>query len=86
MSCLNLVANAIVAWNTVYIGGVIDQLRAEGHTINDADVAHLSPARFEHVKPYGKYHFDVALAQRGRHGRVNAAESLGMKRHHPSCA
>ena len=30
-SCLNLMTNAIVTWNIVYIAAVIDQLRKEGH-------------------------------------------------------
>jgi rRNA maturation protein Nop10 len=25
----------------------------------DADVAHLSPARYAHLNPYGKYRFNV---------------------------
>ncbi len=29
----------------------------------DEDVAHLSPARFEHINPFGRYHFDIALAR-----------------------
>lgn len=58
-SCLNLITNAIVVWNTVYMTAALDQLRAEGHTVNDDDVAHLSPARYEHINPYGKYRFEL---------------------------
>jgi len=43
--CLNLVTNAVVTWNTVYMAAVIKQLRAEGKTVNEEDVARLSPAR-----------------------------------------
>jgi TnpA family transposase len=64
-SCLNLVTNAVIVWNTVYIQAVLDQLRAEGCGIEDADVLHLSPARYEHINPYGRYHFDVDR-KRGR--------------------
>jgi hypothetical protein len=49
----------VVIWNTVYMGAVIDQLRAEGRTVNEEDVARLSPARFEHINAYGKYRFEV---------------------------
>ena len=59
-SCLNLVTNAVVAWNTVYMAAAIEQHRAEGHQIADEDIAHLSPARHEHINPYGKYQFDIA--------------------------
>jgi len=61
--CLSLVTNAVVLWNTVYMGHVVDQLRAGGHAFSDDDVAHLSPARFEHINPYGRYHFVPVLAQ-----------------------
>ena len=61
-SCLNLVVNAIVTWNTVYMNEVISRLRREGIAVNDADVAHLSPARYGHINPYGKYRFDIDAA------------------------
>ncbi|MEE9147851.1 MAG: Tn3 family transposase, partial [Candidatus Tectomicrobia bacterium] len=61
-SCLNLVTNAVVLWNTVYMSAVLDQLRAEGHQVSDGDVARLSPARYAHINPYGKYYFDVEQA------------------------
>ena len=57
--CLNLVTNAVVTWNTVYMEAVMDQLRAEHDAVQDDDLAHLSPARFEHVNPYGKYYFPI---------------------------
>jgi len=61
--CLTVVTNAVILWNTVYMARVLEQLRAEGHEFSDDDVAHLSPARFEHINPFGRYHFDVALAR-----------------------
>ena len=57
--CLNLVTNAVVTWNTVYMAAGIEQLRAEGRTVNEEDIARLSPARYEHINPYGKYRFEV---------------------------
>jgi hypothetical protein len=57
--CPNLVTNAVVTWNTVYMAAVIEQVRAEGRTVNEEDIARLSPARYEHINPYGKYRFDV---------------------------
>lgn len=32
---------------------------AKGKTVNEEDIARLSPARYEHINPYGKYHFEV---------------------------
>lgn len=60
-SCLNLLTNAVVAWNTVYMAAALDQLREEGHPVDDEDVAHLSPVRYEHINPYGRYSFDVEV-------------------------
>ena len=42
--CLNLVTNAIVTWNTVYMNAAIERLRAEGRIGRDIDLGHLSPA------------------------------------------
>jgi TnpA family transposase len=58
-SCLTLVTNAVITWNTVYMAAVLDQLRAEGHVIADADVVHLSPARSANINRYGKYRFNL---------------------------
>ena len=51
--------NAVVTWNTVYMAAVIDRLRVEGKTVNEEDIARLSPARYEHINPYGKHRFEV---------------------------
>ncbi len=59
-TCLTLVTNAVVAWNTLYMQEAISQLKLEGKEINESDFIHLSPARFEHINPYGRYEFDVA--------------------------
>jgi TnpA family transposase len=56
-SCLNLLTNAVVAWNTVYMAAVLDQLRSEGYPVREEDLVHLSPARYEHINPYGKFRF-----------------------------
>jgi hypothetical protein len=42
VSCLNLVTNAVVLWNADYMSAVLDQLRSEGHNVDDGDVVHLS--------------------------------------------
>lgn len=57
-SCLNLVTNAVITWNTVYMGEAIRQLRDEGYEVRDLDLAHLSPTLYDHINPYGKYSFD----------------------------
>ena len=56
---LTLVTNAVVVWNTVYMAAVLEELRAEGYEVQEEDVAHLSPARHEHINPHGKYQFNL---------------------------
>lgn len=56
---LNLVTNAIVLWNTVYLQAAIEQLKSEGVKIKDEDLNFISPARYAHINPYGRYYFNV---------------------------
>ena len=65
--CLNVVTNAVIVWNTVYMQAVLDQLRGQGYPVQEEDLPHLSPARFEHINPYGKYYFPIDQV-RSRHG------------------
>ena len=51
--------NAVVTWNTVYMAAALEHLRAEGERVNEEDIGRLSPARYEHINPYGKYRFEV---------------------------
>ena len=37
----------------------LDQLKAQGYPVDDADVAHLWPARYANINPYGRYRFNV---------------------------
>jgi len=60
-SALTLVTNAVIVWNTRYIQAVIDQLQAEGYTVDENDLIHISPCRFEHINKYGKYYFNVEI-------------------------
>lgn len=54
-SGLNLVVMAISVWNTVYLGRVVDALRAEGTTVPDDVLAHISPLGWEHIGLTGDY-------------------------------
>jgi len=42
-SCLGVLHNAVVAWNIIRVGQLVEQLRAEGHTIDDATLALTTP-------------------------------------------
>ena len=35
------------------------QLEAEGWDIIAEDLQHVSPGRFEHINPYGRFRFDM---------------------------
>jgi hypothetical protein len=57
-SCLSLLCNAVLVWNTVHMSRIIEQLRATGVTITDEEVALISPLAYAHVIPNGTYFFD----------------------------
>jgi len=59
MSCLSLLMNCIVAWNTHYISKAIEQLRSEGNQIDSSLIAHITPLMHVHINPYGIYHFKI---------------------------
>jgi TnpA family transposase len=60
--CLNLVTNAVIVWNTVYMAAVVEQLKHEGYPVQDSDLSHVWPTRYAHINVYGKYHFNVEEA------------------------
>lgn len=59
VGCLNLVTNAIIIWNTVYMEKVVQQLRQQGQVVKDEHLMHLWPTRHGHINVYGKYHFEI---------------------------
>jgi TnpA family transposase len=63
-SCLAVLHNAVVVWNTLRIGEVVTQLRAEGHMITDEDLARTSPLLHAHINPFGQYRFDLDRMRR----------------------
>lgn len=56
-SCLSILSNAALIWNTIEIGKIIDQLKLGGAEINDENIAGISPLLFRHIIPNGTYHF-----------------------------
>jgi hypothetical protein len=54
-SCLSLLSNAALVWNTMHMTRIIAQLRAAGETITDAELARVSPMAFAHIIPNGTY-------------------------------
>ena len=54
-SGLNLVASAIILWNTVYLDRAVQHLRAQGLEVPDDLLAHVAPLGWEHVSLIGDY-------------------------------
>jgi len=63
-SCLAVLHNAVVAWNTRRLGPVVEQLRAERHLIEDATLALTTPLLHAHINPFGQYRFDLERMRR----------------------
>jgi len=75
-TCLSLLSNAVVVWNTVHMAQIVAQLRAQGETITDDELARISPLAFAHVIPNGTYFArQTPLASREeRNGHVSPLE------------
>ena len=59
LGALGLVLNVIVLWNTIYMDAALSQLRTEGYSVRDEDVARLSPLIHQHINMLGRYSFVV---------------------------
>jgi TnpA family transposase len=59
LGALGLVVNAIVLWNTRYMGLALDLIRESGQSVNTADVQRLSPLGYEHINIMGRYSFNL---------------------------
>ncbi len=69
LGALGLVTNAVVLWNTIYIQAALDHLRAHGETLNDEDIALLSP-RFATDISNMRGHYSFTLAERVTRGHL----------------
>jgi TnpA family transposase len=66
-SCLSLLSNAVLVWNTIQISRIVAHLRAGGGEVADSDLAHISPLAFGHIIPNGTYWFDRDLQISSQH-------------------
>jgi len=57
-SCLSLVSNAILYWNTIKINDIVESLREQGEDIDDESLSHISLLPYRHVLPNGTYFID----------------------------
>ena len=60
-TCLSLLSNAVLVWNTVQMTRIIEQLRASGETITTEELARVSPLAFSHIIPNGTYFTNQAV-------------------------
>ena len=76
-TCLSLLSNAVVVWNTMQMSRIIAQLRASGETIADEDLARVSPLACSHVIPNGTYFSPPTVLERDRshNGHASAVDS-----------
>lgn len=57
-SCLSLLSNAVLLWNTNHMQRIVEKLREQGMVIKDEHLAKISPLMFKHIQIHGTYHFD----------------------------
>lgn len=66
LEALELVTNAIVLWNTIYMQAALYHLREQSETVNDKDIARLSPLCYGYINMIGHYSFTlVELVTKG---------------------
>jgi TnpA family transposase len=76
-SCLAVLHNAVVAWNTQHLAQLIEQLRTEGHVVDEQDLRQISPLLRKHINSFGRYHFNLDRMKRVPAGdSSSAANSL----------
>ena len=54
-TCLSLLSNAVLVWNTMHMTRIVEELRANGETIDEEELSRVSPMAFSHVIPNGTY-------------------------------
>ena len=59
LGALGLALNAIVHWNAIYMQETLRQIAAEGASVIDTDIAHLSPIIWRHINFLGQYEFSL---------------------------
>jgi len=57
-SCLSLVSNVILYWNTIKINDIAERLRQQGEEIDNEALSHISLLPYKHVLPHGSYFID----------------------------
>ena len=62
-SCLSLLSNAVLVYNTLRIARVLEDAKAQGQEFTPEAIAHVSPLAYRHVIVNGTYDFSPPQAQ-----------------------
>lgn len=57
-SCLSLVSNNVLVWNTHHMQEIINRMRAAGHEVEDEIIARISPLSIKNIFVHGTYSFE----------------------------
>ncbi len=57
ISCLRLLATAVIVWNAVYMGEAVEHLRAANYQVTDEQLAHIYPMLLKRINLIGEYRF-----------------------------
>jgi len=57
-SCLSLVSNNVLVWNTHHMQHIVNRMRNEGHEVDDAVLAKVSPLSVKNILVHGTYSFE----------------------------
>ena len=62
LGALGLMLNVIAFWNATYMQAVVENLQAQGHAIDPANLARVSPLAHRHINFLGRYAFTLPEA------------------------
>src|SRR5208282_2116193 len=57
--CLTVLTNSVVTWTTEYYTLAVKQLRAEGRSVPDELLAHISPGHSDNINFFGVINVDI---------------------------
>ena len=63
VSCLSLVSNAVLYWNTVKMTEIITQLKKNGEVISDKTLTHISLLSHKHLITMGTYFTEFTIGE-----------------------
>ena len=57
--CLTVLTNALVTWTTEYYALAVKQLRADGRSVPDELLSHISPGHSDNINFFGLINVDI---------------------------